>query len=116
MIPGRGDTGHGKDQAISIGDIYEAVLHRGAVPGISGGLAVENGIYLSEMRQPPRIPTGQRTVSMCLVPSPGFGNSGDGTPQDSYATDAVVSGVLFCMSGQAGHLGCSVGGDDWNDL
>ena len=50
MIPERGAKGHGEDQAISIRDVYEAVLYRGAVPGISGGLAVGNGIYLSEMR------------------------------------------------------------------
>ena len=80
MIPGSGENGHGKDQAISIGDIYEAVLYRGTVPGISGQLAVELGVCLPEMRQPPRIPTGQRTVSMCRVPSLGFGNSGDGAP------------------------------------
>ena len=35
MIPGSGENGHGKDQAISIGNIYEAVLYRGTVPGIS---------------------------------------------------------------------------------
>ena len=80
MIPVRGEKGHGKDQEIPIGDIYEAVLHRGTVPGISGWLAVEIGVCLPEMRLPPCIPVGQRTVSMCQVPSPGFSNSGDCAP------------------------------------
>ena len=80
MIPESGETGHGKDQAISIGDIYEAVLHRGTVSGISGRLAVEVGVCLPEMRLPSRIPAGQRTVSMCQVPPSGFSNSGNGAP------------------------------------
>lgn len=49
MIPGSGEKGHGKDQAVSTGEISEAVLYREAVPGIFGQLAVEIGIYLSEM-------------------------------------------------------------------
>lgn len=64
MIPGSGEKGHGKDQAVSTGGIYEAVLHREAVPGISGQLAMGIGIYLPEMRLPPRIPAGQWAVSM----------------------------------------------------
>ena len=49
MIPGSGEKGYGKDQAVSTEEIYEAVLHREAVPEIFGQLAVEIGIYLPEM-------------------------------------------------------------------
>ena len=80
MIPESGEMGHGKDQAISIGDIYEAVLHRGTVPEISGRLTVEIGVCLPEVRLPSRIPAGQRTVSMCQVPPSGFSYSGNGAP------------------------------------
>ena len=44
---------------------------------------------------------------------------GDGrncAAQDPYAADAVVSGVQFCVPGQAGHLSRSTGGNAWNDL
>ena len=99
MIPGSGEKGYGKNQKISTGNIYEAVLYRDTVRGISDQLAVEIGICLPEMRLPLRISAGQRTVSMRQVPPPSFGNNGDDTPQDSYATDAVVSDVLFCVSG-----------------
>ena len=64
MIPGSGENGHGKDKEISTGDIYEAIFHRKAVPGISGQLAVDIGIRLPEMQLPPHIPVGQRAVSM----------------------------------------------------
>ena len=78
MIPESGEMGHGKDYAISIGDIYEAVLHRGTMSGISGQLVVEIGVCMLEMRLPSRIPAGQRTVSMCQMPPSGFSNSGNG--------------------------------------
>ena len=80
MIPGSGEKGHGKGQEVSIGDVHEAVFYRGSVPGILGRFTVEFGVCLPEMRLPPRIPAGQRTVSMRQVPSPGFSNSGDGAP------------------------------------
>ena len=43
MIPESGAKGHGEEQAISIGDIYEAVLHRGAVPEYLAGLRWKTG-------------------------------------------------------------------------
>ena len=41
---------------------------------------------------------------MCRVPQANLRDSGNGAPQDPYAADAVVSGILLCQSGQAGHL------------
>ena len=116
MIPESGEKGHGKDKAVSTGKVFEDVLYRGTMPGIPNQLAVKVGICLSKMQLPPRIPAGQQTVSMCQVPPPSLGNSGNGTPQDQYATDAVVFGILFCASGQAWHLSCSTSGNDRNNL
>ena len=78
MIPESGEKGHGEEQAISIGNVYEAVLYRDPVPGISGQLAVEDGICLPEMWLPPRIPAGQWTVSVRQVSPLGFRHNGDG--------------------------------------
>ena len=41
---------------------------------------------------------------MCRVPQANLRDSGNGAPQDPYAADAEVSGILLCQSGQAGHL------------
>lgn len=44
-------------------------------------------------------PTIQRTVSMRQVLLSNFSNGGNGTSQNSYATDAMISGILFCVPG-----------------
>ena len=64
MKPESGEKGHGKVQAVSAGEIYEAILHGEAMSGISGQFSVGIGICLSEMQLPSRIPAGQRAVSM----------------------------------------------------
>ena len=43
MKPGSRGNGHGKEKEIPTGSISETVLHRGAVPGIFSGYAVERG-------------------------------------------------------------------------
>ena len=93
------EKSHGKEKRYAARDISEAVLQRGTVPGASGVAALAERVYLPQMWVPSRIPAVQRTIPVCPMPSPDLGNGGDGAAQDSYATDAVVSGILFCEPG-----------------
>ena len=43
-------------------------------------------------------------------------DSGDSAPQNTYAIDTVVSGVLLCQSGQTRHLRRCTDVDAGNDL
>ena len=56
------------------------------------------------MRLSPRLPAIQRSVSMRRVPPPDLSDSGDSAPQNPYAADTVVFGILLCQLGQAGHF------------
>lgn len=92
-------TGHGEEGAVSSGDFYERVWHGRKVPGVSGKAAVANRFCLPEMRLPPRLSADQWSVSMCRVSPPDLSNSGDGSSQDPYAAETVVSGILLCQPG-----------------
>ena len=96
MKPRIEGTGHGKEQAVSSGELHERVFQRSKMPGVSGETAVVGRICLPEMRLPSCSHTVQWAVSMRTVPPPNFSDSGNGTPQDSYAADAVVPGILLC--------------------
>lgn len=104
MRPEIEGKGHGKEQAVSSEGLHEKVFQRCKMPGVYGKFAVAGRVCLPEMRLPPRLPAIQWSISMCRVSSPDLSDSGDGAPQDPYAADAVVSGILLCQSGQAGHF------------
>ena len=116
MNPRNGGTGHGKEKGISTGDVHERVQDREEMPGVSSKSAVAGRVYLPQMWWPPRLPAVQWPVSMCRVPPPDLSDSGNGTPQDPYAADAVVSGILLCQPGQAGYLRRCADVDAGNDL
>ena len=90
---------HGKEQAVSSGGIHERVFHRGKMPGVYGKFAVGRRICLPEMRLPPRLSAIQWSLSMCRLPQANLSDSGNSASQEPYATDAVVSGILFCEPG-----------------
>ena len=104
MILESWEKGHGEREEIPSGDILKTILHRGTVRGILGIIAVERGICVPQMRLLPRLPAVQWTVSVCPMPPSGFCNGRDRTAEDSYAPDAVVSGVLSGMPGQTRHF------------
>ena len=95
MKPRIEGTGHGKEQAVSSGGIHERVFHRGKMPGVYGKFAVGRRICLPEMRLPPRLSAIQWSLSMCRLPQANLSDSGNSASQEPYATDAVVSGILF---------------------
>ena len=92
-------TGHGEEGAVSSGDFYERVWHGRKMPGVSGKAAVASRFCLSEMRLPPRLSAVQWPVPMCRVSPPDLSNSGNGSSQDPYAAETVVSGILLCQPG-----------------
>lgn len=55
MQPESKETGHGKGNG-TLRNVYEAVLHQGEMPGISGRTAVEVRVRLSQMRPPSGVP------------------------------------------------------------
>ena len=116
MKPRIEGTGHGKEQAVSSGGIHERVFHRGKMPGVYGKFAVGGRICLPQMRLPPRLPAIQWSVSMCRMPQATLSDSGNGASKEPYAADTVVSGILLCQSGQAGHLRRCADVDAGNDL
>ena len=115
-MPESEEKGHGEEEAVSLGDVYEGILQRGKMPGIPGGSAVARRVCLPQMRLPSCLQTVQWPVSMRWVPPPGISDSGNGASQDPYAADAVVSGLLLCQSRQAGRFRRCADVDAWNDL
>ena len=86
------------------------------MPGVYGKFAMARRVCLPEMRLPPRLPAIQWSVSMYRVSPPDLSDIGNGTPQDPYAADAVVFGILLCQPGQTGHLRRCADVDAGNDL
>lgn len=116
MIPGSGEKGHGKEKGSATWDVSEAVLQRGSMPGVSGIAVLAEWLCLPQMRLPSWIPAFQRMIPVCPMPHQTSVTAGTVLHKTHMPLTQLVSGVLFCVPGQAGHLSRSTGGNAWNDL